>query len=50
MLCDGDLNDVVMDREKIGGILRSSQKLYVGRQSLDICGLLDLGFEGYPFT
>ncbi|XP_058763625.1 uncharacterized protein LOC131637081 [Vicia villosa] len=49
-LCFGDLNDILFEGEKQGGIPRSLRQFSWGRQSISNCGLIDLGFEGYPFT
>lgn len=32
------------------GLVRSNSQVNWGRQALELCGLEDLGFEGYPFT
>lgn len=50
VLCFRGLNDVIMEQENTRGNSRSSQQLSLGRQTMDLCGILDLGFEGYPFT
>jgi hypothetical protein len=49
-LCCGDLNDILDSHDKQGGISRSQGQLALGRQTVDACHLIDLGFEGYPFT
>lgn len=46
----GDFNDVLDAEEKSEGNSRSLSQLGWSRQTLDNCGLVDLGFEGYPFT
>ncbi|XP_058758387.1 uncharacterized protein LOC131631620 [Vicia villosa] len=46
----GDLNDTLYEHEKAGGNPRSSAQLSMGRQTMDICGLSDLGFQGHPYT
>ncbi|XP_058748566.1 uncharacterized protein LOC131621540 [Vicia villosa] len=46
----GDFNDILAADEKIGGIARSLIQLSWSRQSFELCGLIDLGFEGYPYT
>lgn len=46
----GDLNDILSDSDKQGGNNRTPGKLLVGRNTLEMCGLMDLGYEGYPFT
>lgn len=45
----GNLNDIIAENEKSGGINRSTSQLSWDRQTLDLCGLINLGFEGYPF-
>ncbi|CAJ2638124.1 unnamed protein product [Trifolium pratense] len=49
-VCFGDLNDVLSSEEKMGGVDRTQNQLGLGRQCMADCGLLDPGFEGYPFT
>ncbi|MCH84360.1 hypothetical protein A2U01_0005192 [Trifolium medium] len=49
-LCVGDYNDILDPQEKQGGNARSQNQLSFGRQAIVDCSLLDLGFEGYPFT
>ncbi|KAK2435568.1 hypothetical protein QL285_020615 [Trifolium repens] len=49
-LCVGDLNDMLSGEDKKGGNSRTLSQLSLGRQTIDACGLLDMGFEGYPFT
>ncbi|XP_058757456.1 uncharacterized protein LOC131630719 [Vicia villosa] len=46
----GDLNDILWDHEKRGGISRTNSQFLWGRNAVISCGLVDLGFEGYPFT
>lgn len=50
MICFGDFNDVFADSQKSGDNPRTYNQFSWGRQSLDLCRLVDLGFEGYPFT
>lgn len=50
MMCFGDLNDIIYNHEKKGGICKTIGQLSWGQQALDRCGLVDLGIEGYPFT
>ncbi|VVA30228.1 PREDICTED: reverse mRNAase [Prunus dulcis] len=46
----GDLNDILTTMEKGGGIPRTKQSPMSFRSFVADCGLLDLGFVGYPFT
>lgn len=45
-----DLNDIIVGSGKKGGNLRSHDQLMMGRDTIEECGLQDLGFVGYPFT
>ncbi|GAU49944.1 hypothetical protein TSUD_408390 [Trifolium subterraneum] len=49
-LCIGDLNDMLQVDDKKGGLVRSQSQLGIGTQTVEACGLNDMGFEGYPFT
>ncbi|KAK2422548.1 hypothetical protein QL285_033075 [Trifolium repens] len=49
-LCVGDLNDMLSGEDKKGGNSRTLSQLNLGRQTIEDCGLVDMGFEGYPFT
>lgn len=49
-MCFGDLNDSIGPEDKAGGNSRSSSQLNFGRDTVRDCSLIDLGFEGYPFT
>lgn len=49
-LVSGDLNEIMWQKEKKGGNLRNSNQLLDFRETLDECGLSDLGFIGDPFT
>jgi len=49
-ICVGDFNDTLNLKEKRGGIPRSFAQLQIGRDVMESCSLLDLGFWGYPFT
>lgn len=49
-VCFGDLNDIISSNEKMGGNTRNPSQLMLGRNTLDNCSLIDLGFEGHPFT
>ncbi|CAL8993480.1 unnamed protein product [Prunus brigantina] len=46
----GDFNDILDPSEKDGGRPRSVQSMDVFRGFVMDCNLLDLGYEGYPFT
>jgi hypothetical protein len=49
-VCFGDLNDILDPQEKMGGNARSQTQYAHGREVVAESNLLDLGFEGYPFT
>ncbi|GAU33808.1 hypothetical protein TSUD_221460 [Trifolium subterraneum] len=49
-ICFGDLNDIFTSDEKLGGNTRSPNQLMLGRNAIDTCRLIDLGYEGHPFT
>jgi hypothetical protein len=49
-LCVGDFNDVVSSDDKRGGIPRTLAQMSLGREAMEVCGLSEFGFEGYPFT
>jgi endonuclease/exonuclease/phosphatase family metal-dependent hydrolase len=49
-LCCGDFNDILSNEEKAGGNSRSFTQLSLSRNAVEDCNLLDLGFNGYPFT
>ncbi|VVA20097.1 PREDICTED: reverse mRNAase [Prunus dulcis] len=46
----GDFNDILDASEKDGGRPRSVPSMEDFRRFVTYCNLLDLGFEGYPFT
>ncbi|KAF7129689.1 hypothetical protein RHSIM_Rhsim10G0093500 [Rhododendron simsii] len=46
----GDFNDILYPEEKRGGLQRSRGSCGRFQTLLNDCGLLDLGFRGYPFT
>ncbi|KAL8479510.1 hypothetical protein ACS0TY_026419 [Phlomoides rotata] len=46
----GDFNEIIMDREKVGGNVRPEGKMRAFRDCLDFCGLHDLGYVGHDFT
>lgn len=49
-ICIGDFKYVLQYNEKCGGHKRYISQLSWGRQTVELCGLIDFGFEGYPFT
>lgn len=49
-MCMGDFNDVLSVEEKRGGNTRTQSQLALGRNTVNDCNLLDMGFEGYQFT
>lgn len=46
----GDMNDILCPEEKLGGLARPSWSFRGFRKFVEDCGLLDLGFSGYPYT
>ncbi|KAH7864497.1 hypothetical protein Vadar_030200 [Vaccinium darrowii] len=46
----GDMNDLVCAEEKLGGSYRPACSFRGFQKFIDDCGLVDLGFKGYPFT
>ncbi|KAI7993305.1 hypothetical protein LOK49_LG11G01153 [Camellia lanceoleosa] len=46
----GDFNDILHPAEKRGGLARPHWSLIPFRSFVDGCGLLDLGYQGFPFT
>ncbi|EPS58553.1 hypothetical protein M569_16261, partial [Genlisea aurea] len=46
----GDFNEVLSQDEHFSSCLRSIPGMICFRNSLDDCGLMDLGFSGLPFT
>ncbi|GAA0160059.1 hypothetical protein LIER_43509 [Lithospermum erythrorhizon] len=46
----GDFIDILTTEEKEGGISRSEGSLFLSRDFVADCGLLDLGYVGQPFT
>ncbi|KAM1493526.1 hypothetical protein PS1_025674 [Malus domestica] len=46
----GDFNDVLLESEKDGGNMRMATSMTSFRNFVTTSWLLDLGFEGYPFT
>ncbi|KAE8798436.1 Elongation factor 1-alpha [Hordeum vulgare] len=49
-LCLGDFNEILTSDEKEGGIERPQACMDSFRESLERCGLCDIGFEGDKFT
>lgn len=50
MLYVGDLNDIIEEKGKVGGKIRTITQLSHGRQVMELCGLSDLGFQGHLYT
>ncbi|KAH7844186.1 hypothetical protein Vadar_025275 [Vaccinium darrowii] len=46
----GDMNDLLCAEEKQGGLARPPRSFRPFQKFVDDCGLVDLGFSGYPFT
>lgn len=46
----GDMNDLLCAEEKKGGISRPHWTFRGFQKFVNDCGLVDLGFSGYPFT
>jgi hypothetical protein len=49
-LCMGDFNEVLHRDEHVGVSERSWSQILGFRDTVDICGLCDLGFKGVPWT
>lgn len=49
-LCVGDFNEIVDQSEKQGGSERNHRQMKIFKQSIDDCGLCDLGYTGNKFT
>jgi hypothetical protein len=49
-LCMGDFNELLSMDEKQGGPVRSSRQMQDFRDAIDVCGFMDLGYQGPPFT
>lgn len=45
-----DLNDILWENEKRGGNCRSRSQIEWDKNIVPSCGLVDLGYDGYPFT
>jgi hypothetical protein len=48
--CLGDFNEIVKLEEMHGRFSRSKRQMQAFQDVLDDCGLVDLGFNGFPFT
>ena len=46
----GDFNKILFMEEKRGGRVRPHIQMQAFRESLDVCGFVDLGFTGLEFT
>jgi hypothetical protein len=46
----GDLNEILYDYEKEGGRIRPQHFMQAFHDTLDTCGLSDIGYVGDPFT
>ena len=46
----GDFNDMILDEEKLGGLLVNRTRMSAFRNCMDNCGLIDLGFHGPRYT
>ena len=49
-LCTGDFNKVLEAHEQFGGQSRSERQMDGFREAVQVCGLMDLGFIGLPYT
>ncbi|KAJ1432733.1 Endonuclease/exonuclease/phosphatase [Sesbania bispinosa] len=49
-ICFGDFNAITSQEEKKSGRVASFSQLQEFRSCLQLCGLHDMGFQGYPFT
>jgi hypothetical protein len=49
-LCAGDFNEVLEAQEQVGGQVQSERQMEGFREAVQICGFLDLGFIGLPYT
>ncbi|KAL5554075.1 hypothetical protein UlMin_041476 [Ulmus minor] len=49
-LCGGDLNEILFGHEKQGGAERAHYLMSHFRETINYCGLADLGFRGPKFT
>lgn len=46
----GDFNEALWDFEHLSATPRPEQQMVAFRDTLEVCGLVDLGFMGIPFT
>ncbi|GAA0167687.1 hypothetical protein LIER_40429 [Lithospermum erythrorhizon] len=46
----GDFNDILCKEEKESVVVRTEGSMTMFRDFVKHCGMLDLGFSGYPFT
>jgi hypothetical protein len=49
-LCIGDFNEVLLQEEHVGVNERSNTQIQVFRETVDICGLMDLGYTSTTWT
>jgi hypothetical protein len=49
-ICAGDFNEVLCAEEQIGGQGRSELQMDGFHDTVQICGLTDLGYIGLPYT
>jgi hypothetical protein len=49
-LCAGDFNEVLEAHEQYGGQTRSERQMDGFRDAVQVCGPMDLGFIGLPYT
>lgn len=49
-LMRGDFNEVLLAKEKLGGLSISNTRTSLFKDYLDNCGMLDLGFKGCKYT
>jgi hypothetical protein len=49
-ICAGDFNEAMFQTDQLGGNNRSFAQMEDFRDCLADCGLVDLGFSGYPYT
>lgn len=49
-MCIGDVNEILTVSEKVGGLTRQQNQMRAFQQTLEFCGLTDLGFVGPKFT
>ena len=49
-MCIGDFNEVLLREEHDGVNMRSNHQIEGFRETVDVCGLADLGYTGVPWT